>query len=111
MSANTRKPERRLAAIMATDVVGYSRRMLQDEAATLVALGAIHEKIKKLIHDQRGRIANTAGDSVMAEFGSAVEAVTCATTLQQELSSHIETSNFSFASVFISEMWLIEAAI
>jgi TolB-like protein len=64
--------------------------MLWDEAATLVALAAIHEKIKKHIHDQRGRIANTAGDSVMAEFGSAVEAVTCARTLQQELSSHSE---------------------
>src|SRR4051794_10191030 len=79
------KPKRRLAAIMATDVVGYSRSMLSDEAATLAALAAIRETTEKQIKQNRGRIANTAGDNVLAEFGSAVEAVSCAMALQEEL--------------------------
>src|SRR5262245_45172496 len=58
------KLEHRLAAIMATDVVGYSQSMQADEAATLAALGAIREAIESLIKHHRGRIANTAGDGV-----------------------------------------------
>jgi adenylate cyclase len=79
------KLERRLAAIMATDVVGYSQSMQSDEAATLAALGAIREATENQIKQHRGRIANTAGDSVLAEFGSAVEAVRCAVALQETL--------------------------
>jgi adenylate cyclase len=81
-----RKPERRLAAILASDVVGYSGLMQADEAGALAALAAIREITQNLIRGHRGRIANTAGDSVLAEFGSALEAVACATALQQELS-------------------------
>jgi TolB-like protein/class 3 adenylate cyclase len=81
-------PERRLAAIMATDVVGYTRSMLSDEATALAALTIIREAIERQIKLQRGRIANTAGDSVLAEFGSAVEAVSCAVALQAELAKH-----------------------
>ena len=76
----------RLAAIMATDVVGYSQSMLVDEAGTLAALSAIREATENQIKHHRGRIANTAGDSILAEFGSAVEAVGCAMALQQDLS-------------------------
>src|SRR4051794_8238031 len=85
MTDQETKPERRLAAIMATDVVGYSRSMLSDEAATLAALAAIRETTEKQIMQNRGRIANTAGDSVLAEFGSAVEAVRCAMEAQGAL--------------------------
>ena len=82
------QPERRLAAIMATDVVGYSKLMQSDEAGALAALAAIREATQKQIKQHRGRIANTAGDSVLAEFGSAVEAVSCAMALQEALSKH-----------------------
>ena len=85
MTDQETSPERRLAAIMATDVVGYTRSMLSDEAAALAALAAIRATTEKQIKQHRGRIANTAGDSVLAEFGSAVEAVSCAIALQEEL--------------------------
>jgi adenylate cyclase len=75
----------RLAAIMATDVVGYSQSMQSDEAGTLAALSTIREATENQIKQHRGRIANTAGDSVLAEFGSAVEAVSCAVALQEAL--------------------------
>jgi TolB-like protein/class 3 adenylate cyclase/Tfp pilus assembly protein PilF len=80
----------RLAAIMATDVVGYSQSMQADEARTLAALSAIREATVNQIKHHRGRIANTAGDSVLAEFGSAVEAVRCALALQEALSNQDE---------------------
>jgi adenylate cyclase len=80
------RSERRLAAIFAADVEGYSRLMSADETATLRLL-TYHRKIMDaLINRHRGRIANTAGDSVLAEFPSAVEAVQCAVTVQERLS-------------------------
>src|SRR5215813_5040750 len=88
---NEPKPDHRLAAIMATDVVGYSRLMQSDEAGALAALAAIREATQNQIRGHRGRIANTAGDSVLAEFGSAVEAVNCAMALQQELSGRAQS--------------------
>ena len=60
--------ERKLAAIFAADVAGYSRLMGQDEAGTMRALTAHREVMDRLIAHHRGRIANTAGDSVLAEF-------------------------------------------
>ena len=76
---------RRLATILAADVVGYSRLMAEDEESTVRTLHAHREIIDRLITRHEGRIFNTAGDSVLAEFGSAVEAVRCATTIQDEL--------------------------
>ena len=76
---------RRLATILAADVVGYSRLMAQDEEATVRTLKAHRVIIDRLIARHEGRIFNTAGDSVLAEFGSVVEAVRCATTIQDEL--------------------------
>ena len=75
----------RLAGIMATDVVGYSQSMQSDEAGTLAALSAIRKVTEDEIKQHRGRIANTAGDSVLAEFRSAVDAVNCAIALQQRI--------------------------
>jgi adenylate cyclase len=77
--------KRRLAAIFAADVEGYSRLMGADEVATLAALTARREILDTLIATHGGRIANTAGDSVLAEFGSAVDAVRCATEAQGAL--------------------------
>ena len=77
--------KRRLAAIFAADVEGYSRLMGVDEVATLDALTARREILDGLIATHGGRIANTAGDSVLAEFGSAVDAVRCAMEAQGAL--------------------------
>jgi TolB-like protein len=77
--------KRRLAAIFAADVEGYSRLMGADEVATLAALTARREILDGLIATHGGRIANTAGDSVLAEFGSAVDAVRCAMEAQGAL--------------------------
>src|SRR6476659_7739758 len=87
---NDPKPEHRLAAIMATDVVGYSSLMQSDEAKALSALATIRQVTREQIKQRRGRIANTAGDSVLAEFGSAVEAVSCAMARQQDLSGRAQ---------------------
>ena len=84
-SPNEQRVERRLAAIFAADVAGYSRLMSQDEAGTLRALAAAREVMDGLIWDHGGRIANTAGDSVLAEFPSAVDAVQCAVAVQEKL--------------------------
>jgi TolB-like protein/class 3 adenylate cyclase len=81
------RPKHRLAAIMATDVVGYSKLMQSDETAALAALAEIQNATQQQIELHQGRIANTAGDSVLAEFGSAVEAVNCAMALQRQLTS------------------------
>jgi adenylate cyclase len=77
--------ERRLAAIFAADVAGYSRLMDDDEVETLRALTAHREIMDRLIAQHGGRIANTAGDSVLAEFPSAVDAVQCAADVQRAL--------------------------
>ena len=76
---------RRLAAIFAADVEGYSRLMGADEVATLDALTHRREILDGLIANHGGRIANTAGDSVLAEFRSAVDAVRCAIEAQDVL--------------------------
>jgi adenylate cyclase len=82
-----KRVERRLAAIFAADVAGYSRLMSQDEAGTLRALAAAREVMDGLIAVHGGRIANTAGDSVLAEFPSAVDAVQCAVAVQEKLAA------------------------
>jgi class 3 adenylate cyclase len=74
--------ERKLAAIFAADIVGYSRLMARDEVGTLARLKACRAIIDELIASHRGRIFNTAGDSVVADFASAVDAVQCAVAVQ-----------------------------
>jgi adenylate cyclase len=76
---------RRLVAVFAADVEGYSRLMGVDEVGTLKGLTERRAILDKLIGEHRGRIANTAGDSVLAEFGSAVDAVECAVKAQAVL--------------------------
>jgi adenylate cyclase len=77
--------ERRLAAILAADVEGYSRLMHGDEEATMATLSARRGVVDDLIAQYRGRIANTAGDSVLAEFASVLDAVRCAIEIQGAL--------------------------
>ena len=79
--------ERRLVAILAADVVGYSRLMEADEEATLATLNAYRRFIDERIVDHRGRVFGGAGDSVIAEFASPVEAVRCGVKIQQELAT------------------------
>ena len=79
------KIQRRLAAIFAADVEAYSRLMGVDEVGTLRTLTAHREIMDRLIGEHGGRIANTAGDSVLAEFPSAVEAVHAAVEVQEAL--------------------------
>jgi adenylate cyclase len=75
--------ERKLSAIFAADVEGYSRLMGQDEVGTLRTLTAYRVIIDRLIASHRGRIFNTAGDSILADFASAVDAVECAVEIQE----------------------------
>jgi adenylate cyclase len=74
--------ERKLAAIFAADIAGYSRLMAGDEVGTLARLKACRVIVDGLIASHRGRIFNTAGDSVVADFASAVDAVQCAVAVQ-----------------------------
>src|SRR3984893_17372082 len=74
-----------LTAILCADVYGYSRLMGADEAATIVTLTAHRRIIDSLIEQHYGRFVNSAGDSVLAEFASVVEAVNCAADIQTAL--------------------------
>jgi adenylate cyclase len=79
--------ERRLAAILAADVVGYSRLMGTDEAGTLERLKEIRvEIIERKITEHRGRIVKLTGDGLLAEFASVVSAVACAVEIQRAMS-------------------------
>jgi adenylate cyclase len=81
----TENVERKLTAILSADVKGYSRLMGEDEVGTLRMLTAYREVTDALIQQHRGRIVGTAGDSILAEFASAVDAVQCAVDIQQAL--------------------------
>ena len=75
--------QRRLAAILAADVVGYSRMMEQDEAGTLALLKSrLRDVLEPIIAGHQGRVFKLTGDGVLVEFGSAVNAVECAVQLQ-----------------------------
>ena len=80
------KVERRLAAILAGDVAGYSRLMGADEVGTLEALKAHRrETVDPAIAEHKGRIVKTTGDGILVEFASAVDAVTCAIAIQEKI--------------------------
>src|SRR5208282_5648558 len=78
--------ERRLAAIIAADVAGYSRLMGADEEGTLAAIKAIRRELgDPKIGEHRGRIVKTTGDGMLVEFASVVDAVRCAVEVQQAM--------------------------
>jgi adenylate cyclase len=76
---------RRLAAILAADVVGYSRLMAADEEGTLATLSTYRGVIDGLVAEHQGRIFGSAGDSIIVEFSSAVQAVRCAVAIQRAM--------------------------
>jgi len=83
--------KRKLTAIFSADVEGYSRLMEEDELATIETLTSHKEIMGKLIRQYRGRVVDSTGDNLLAEFASVVDAVQCAVEVQQVLSSKNET--------------------
>src|SRR3972149_6243235 len=77
--------ERKLAAILSADGKGYSRLMAEDEVATVRTLTAYRELMSSLIPQHRGRVVDSTGDNLLAEFPSVVDAVLCAAEIQQAL--------------------------
>ena len=105
--------KRRLAAILSADVVGYSRLMGADEESTFDTLRQCRQTIDSSIAEKGGRIVATDGDSVLAEFPSAVEAVrgalcavrsTCRRALPNAISTCPKSAACAFASASISAM-------
>jgi adenylate cyclase len=78
-------PERRLAAILSADIVGYSRLMAEDEDATVQSVKAHREQVELLLRQHRGRLVDFTGDNFLAEFGSVVEGLRCAVQIQRAL--------------------------
>jgi len=80
--------QRKLTAILCADVVGYSRLMGDDEAATVKTLETYKGVMYSLIKQHRGRVVDSPGDNLLAEFGSVVDDVQCAVSTQKELQTH-----------------------
>src|SRR6201995_3318496 len=83
----TDRVRRRLTTLLCADAAGYTRLMGADEAGTLATLRRRRAAMATLIERHDGRIVNTWGDAVIAEFASVVEAVQCAVEIQQEISN------------------------
>src|SRR5215813_1002950 len=77
--------ERKLTAILSADVKGYSRLMGENEEATIRTLTAYREVMTSLIQQHHGRVVDSPGDNLLAEFASAVDAVQSAVAIQHEL--------------------------
>lgn len=88
MSSGSTRIKRKLTSILAADAVGFSRMMHTNDEETLRVLATHRHIIDKLILTYDGRIFNTAGDSILAEFSSPVDAVRCANEIQVTLRSH-----------------------
>ena len=85
--------KRKLTAVLSADAVGYSRLMAEDEAATVKTLATYREIMSSLIKQHRGRVVDSPGDNLLAEFSSVVDAVQCAVAVQNEF----ETRNAELA--------------
>ena len=80
--------DRKLAAILAADVVGYSALMERDEAGTFERVKSFHKSLlEPTVKDHRGRVFKRMGDGILAEFGSAADAVNCAVALQRRIAA------------------------
>ena len=77
--------KRKLSAILSADVVGYSRLMGEDEEATVQTLTAYREVLSTLIQQHNGKVVDSPGDNLLAEFASVVDAVQCAVAVQKEI--------------------------
>ena len=82
---NTQDFKRKLAAVFSADAAGFSRLMGEDEAATVKTLEAYKQVMLSLIKQYRGRVIDSPGDNILAEFGSVVDAVQCGVAAQKEL--------------------------
>ena len=82
---NGERAKRKLSAILSADVKGYSRLMGEDELATIETLKKYRIRISSLIEQFRGRVVDSPGDNLLAEFVSVVDAVECAVNIQEEL--------------------------
>jgi adenylate cyclase len=82
---NTQEYKRKLTAVFSADVAGYSRLMREDEASTVKTLEAYKQAMFSLIEQHRGRVVDSPGDNILAEFASVVDAVQCAVAAQNEL--------------------------
>jgi len=83
--SNEQKTTRKLRAILSADVKGYSLLMADDEIHTIQTLKAYLNLMSDLIHQHTGRVVDAIGDNLLAEFGSAVDAVECAVQIQNKL--------------------------
>ena len=79
------RAKRKLSAVLSADVKGYSRLMSQDEAGTVNRLKENRVLMIDLIRQYRGRVVDSPGDNLLAEFASVVDAVRCAVEIQREL--------------------------
>jgi len=77
--------KRKLSAILSADVVGYSRLMRDDEEATVRTLNTYKEMISTLVEQNHGRVVDSTGDNLLAEFVSVVDAVRCSVQIQDDL--------------------------
>lgn len=82
--------KRKLAAILSTDVEGYSRLMSEDDVGTIRTVNVYKEVMTKLIRQYSGRVVDSPGDNLLAEFSSVVDAVNCAVEIQRELAERNE---------------------
>ena len=82
---STEGVKRKLAAILSADVAGYSRLMGDDEEATIRSLTAYRRAMADLIQQYRGRVVDSPGDNLLAEFASVLDAVNCAVEIQRDL--------------------------
>ncbi len=90
MTTQAQAVKRKLAAILSADVEGYSRLMGDDEVSTIRTLTAYKEVMAALIEQHRGRVVDSPGDNLLAEFASVVDAVGCAVEIQRELAERNE---------------------
>ncbi len=99
----TEHVERRLAAVLAADVAGYSRLMGKDEEGTLARLKAIRKAlVDPAIASHRGRIVKTTGDGMLVEFASAVDAVRSAVDVQRRMAEQNATVPRIYELSFVS---------
>ncbi|MBT8351442.1 MAG: adenylate/guanylate cyclase domain-containing protein, partial [Deltaproteobacteria bacterium] len=87
------RTKRKLSAILSADVKGYSRLMGEDELATITTIKEYREVFKTLIDHYNGRVVDSPGDNLLAEFSSVVDAVECAVEIQENL--HVENAALS----------------
>jgi adenylate cyclase len=92
--------KRKLTAILSADVEGYSRLMDQDEEETIRTLTAHRSAITDVVRQYRGRVVDTPGDNILAEFISVVDAVNCSVEIQRDLLN----TKWSFVLVLMLEM-------